>query len=111
MATIQGLAARRARALAEVVVVSTDSYSIGQGRPLPGLEAAATAQWAALQAQGVDAVDMESETVLTVGHAVGARGVAPRRAREPCDRRMTRGLSPSAAHHVAPRGARAAATS
>ena len=62
--------------LADVEVVSTDSYYLGQGRLLPGLEGPASREWTALLAQDVDALDMESETVLTVGRAVGVRAAS-----------------------------------
>lgn len=62
--------------LKEVTVASTDSYYLGQGRPLPGHEAAASARLAALRALGVDGIDMEAETVLTVARAMGLRAGA-----------------------------------
>ena len=84
--------------LADVEVVSTDSYYLGQGRLLPGLEGPASREWTALLAQDVDALDMESETVLTVGQRGRSSGrFTPRRARESCDGRVARGLRGPAA--------------
>lgn len=62
--------------LTEVTVASTDSYYLGQGRPLPGLEQTAATRISALRRLGVDGIDMEAETVLTVGRALGLRAGA-----------------------------------
>ncbi len=87
--------------LADVEVVSTDSYYLGQGRLLPGLEGPASREWTALLAQDVDALDMESETVLTVGCAVGARAASVLVVHaNRCDGRVARGLRGPAAQDV-----------
>jgi uridine phosphorylase len=62
--------------LTEVTVASSDSYYLGQGRPLPGYEEEAAARYSSLRALGVDGVDMEAETVLAVGRAMGLRAGA-----------------------------------
>ncbi|MFF5264408.1 nucleoside phosphorylase [Actinomadura viridis] len=62
--------------LTEVTVASTDSYYLGQGRPLAGYEREAAERYSALRALGVDGVDMETETVLAVGRAMGLRAGA-----------------------------------
>lgn len=60
-------------ATALIRVLSCDSYYVGEGRPVPGLEARAQARFDQVVATKVDAMDMESETVLAVGAAVGLR--------------------------------------
>lgn len=60
-------------ALTDVTVASSDSYYLGQGRPLPGYEEEAATRYRALRDLGVDGVDMEAETVLAVGAAMGLR--------------------------------------
>ncbi|MFC5746264.1 nucleoside phosphorylase [Actinomadura rugatobispora] len=62
--------------LTEVAVASADSYYLGQGRPLAGYERTAAARYEELRALGVDGVDMETETVLAVGRAMGLRAGA-----------------------------------
>ncbi|WP_344274910.1 nucleoside phosphorylase [Streptomyces hebeiensis] len=62
--------------LAEITVATTDSYYLGQGRPLPGHEARAAARMAELRQLGVDGVEMETETVLAVAGAMGIRAGA-----------------------------------
>jgi uridine phosphorylase len=69
-ATADGTAHRVGR------VATTDSYYRGQGRPLFGDEAgpaAATDPVALFAAAGALGCDMETETVLTVGRALGLR--------------------------------------
>ncbi|WP_030106581.1 MULTISPECIES: nucleoside phosphorylase [Actinoalloteichus] len=56
-----------------ITVLSCDSYYVGEGRPVPGLEDRAARRFAQVEALGVDAMDMECETVLAVGAAVGLR--------------------------------------
>jgi len=61
----------------EITILSTDSYYVGQGRPVDGLEPAAAERLGQVRGLGVDGMDMEAETVLAVGGAVGlAAGVA-----------------------------------
>lgn len=60
-----------------ITVLSADAYYAGQGRPVAGLEDAAAARLAYVRGLGVDGMDMEAETVLAVGGAVGlATGAA-----------------------------------
>ncbi|KRV49345.1 phosphorylase [Wenjunlia vitaminophila] len=62
--------------LARITVASSDTYYLGQGRPLPGLEAASAAHLAALRGLDVDGIDMETETVFSVARALGLRAGA-----------------------------------
>lgn len=54
-----------------ITVLSTDSYYLGQGRPLPRWEDRAAERIQQVERSGVDGMDMEAETVLAVGRAVG----------------------------------------
>lgn len=54
-------------------VLSCDSYYLGEGRPVTGLEELAASRAADIGALGVDAVDMECETVFAVARALGHR--------------------------------------
>ena len=61
----------------EITILSTDSYYLGQGRPVDGLEPAAAERLGRVRALDVDGMDMEAETVLAVGGALGlAAGAA-----------------------------------
>jgi uridine phosphorylase len=64
------------RPVRRVRVESVDSYYLGQGRPVPGHEEAATRRTAEVLFAQVDGLDMESETVLAVGRALGLRSAA-----------------------------------
>jgi uridine phosphorylase len=59
--------------LISIAVVSCDSYYLGEGRPLPGLEAQAAMRLAEVEALGADAMDMECETVFAVARAMGLK--------------------------------------
>ncbi|MGI5204763.1 nucleoside phosphorylase [Spirillospora sp. CA-108201] len=63
-------------ALTEITVASCDSYYLGQGRSLPGYEEQAATRYEELRSLGVDGIDMETETVLAVGRAMGLRAGA-----------------------------------
>ena len=52
-------------------VASTDSYYAGQGRPFPNSDPTPSTQLDAFRARGADAVDMEAETILILGEALG----------------------------------------
>ncbi|MEV0083827.1 nucleoside phosphorylase [Saccharopolyspora sp. NPDC050642] len=60
-----------ARPSRPITVLSTDSYYLGQGRPLPRWEDRAAERIREVERSGVDGMDMEAETVLAVGRAVG----------------------------------------
>ena len=60
----------------DITVLSTDSYYLGQARPLPGFEAVAQARLDEIRSLEVDAMDMECETVLAVGGALGMHAAA-----------------------------------
>ncbi|ASO21994.1 uridine phosphorylase [Actinoalloteichus hoggarensis] len=66
-------AASNGEAPHDIGVLSCDSYYVGEGRPVPGLEARAAARLAAIESRAVDGMDMECETVLVVGAALGLR--------------------------------------
>lgn len=67
----------RGRASREITVLSADSYYLGQGRPLDGFADAAAQRLRTVHELGVDGIDMETETVLAVGSALGlAAGAA-----------------------------------
>lgn len=54
-----------------VTAASTDSYYLGQGRPLAGLATNPEAMLRQYRHRGADVLDMEAETVLVIGKAVG----------------------------------------
>jgi len=56
---------------AAVVVASTDSYYAGQGRGYPNAPANVSDRLKMYQESGVGALDMEAESVLAIGNAVG----------------------------------------
>jgi uridine phosphorylase len=66
-------AAHRDTRLHPISVLSCDSYYVGEGRPLAGLEAAAAARMDEVQRRKPDAMDMECETVFAVARALGRR--------------------------------------
>ncbi|GAB3261542.1 hypothetical protein GCM10027562_25020 [Arthrobacter pigmenti] len=69
-----GAAARQYdESLTPVTVLSCDSYYVGEGRPLDGLEGLAEQRYAAIVAKRPDAMDMECETIFAVGKALGCR--------------------------------------
>jgi len=58
------------------LVASTDSYYAGQDRPFPNSDPASQTRLESYRNRGADAVDMEAETVLVIGNALGmASGV------------------------------------
>lgn len=59
--------------LTPISVLSCDSYYVGEGRSLPGLERAAADRLADVMRRGADALDMECETVFAVARALGRR--------------------------------------
>lgn len=59
--------------LTPITVLSCDSYYVGEGRSLPGLEKVAEARIAEVIERGADAMDMECETVFAVARALGRR--------------------------------------
>ncbi|MHB8185713.1 MAG: phosphorylase family protein [Dermatophilaceae bacterium] len=66
-------ATRYGETLEPISVLSCDSYYLGEGRPLAGMEAAASKRLKHVQGTGVDAMDMECETVFAVARALGGR--------------------------------------
>lgn len=56
-----------------ITVLSCDSYYVGEGRPLAGLEDVAADRYRAVLGLGADAMDMECETVFAVARALGRR--------------------------------------
>jgi len=56
-----------------VRVASVDGYYAGQGRAYPGSLADVAGVLEGYRAQGVSALDMEAETILVVGKAVGLK--------------------------------------
>jgi uridine phosphorylase len=56
-----------------VKVASVDGYYAGQGRAYPGAPAGVADVLEGYRAQGVSALDMEAETILVVGEAVGLK--------------------------------------
>ncbi|HEY3687358.1 MAG TPA: hypothetical protein VGL93_30255 [Streptosporangiaceae bacterium] len=76
-AALAEAAAAYGRPSREITVLSTDAYYLGQGRPVDGLADRAADRLAYVRGLGVDGMDMEAETVLAVGGAVGlAAGAA-----------------------------------
>ncbi|WP_206022637.1 MULTISPECIES: nucleoside phosphorylase [unclassified Salinibacterium] len=68
------LAAQRANErLTPITVLSCDSYYVGEGRALPGLEDVAAQRLEHVSRLGADAMDMECETVFAVARALGRR--------------------------------------
>jgi dihydroorotase len=53
------------------IVASTDSYYAGQGRPVPQIETSVEMRIQSYRDRGADALDMEAETVLVLGEALG----------------------------------------
>lgn len=58
-------------ALTPITILSCDSYYLGQGRTLPGYEEEAKARFSKVIESGADGMDMETETVFAVAHALG----------------------------------------
>lgn len=59
--------------LVPIRVLSCDSYYVGEGRRLTGLEALAERRYLEVVASGADAMDMETETVFAVAQALNCR--------------------------------------
>lgn len=59
--------------LTPISVLSCDSYYLGEGRSLPGLEQLAAHRLIEVNSSGADAMDMECETVFAVARALGRR--------------------------------------
>lgn len=57
----------------DIRVLSCDSYYLGEGRPVAGLEELAASRAANIAALGIDAMDMECETVFAVARALRRR--------------------------------------
>ncbi len=72
-AALDAAAARSGIQLAPATVLSCDSYYVGEGRPLAGFEDVAQRRLDDVLSRGVDAMDMECETVFTIARALGAR--------------------------------------
>lgn len=70
---LDAAAATHGEALTPITVMSCDSYYVGEGRSLPGLEKAAEERMADVLRRGADAMDMECETVFAVAKALGRR--------------------------------------
>lgn len=66
-------AATHGEILTPVTVMSCDSYYVGEGRSLPGLEQTAAERLSDVVRRGADAMDMECETVFAVAKALGRR--------------------------------------
>ncbi|PWB97969.1 nucleoside phosphorylase [Homoserinimonas hongtaonis] len=73
LAALNAAATRTGDSLTPITVLSCDSYYVGEGRSLPGLEAAAARRLEQVDALGADAMDMECETVFAVARALGRR--------------------------------------
>lgn len=73
LAALEAAATRAGDSLIPITVLSCDSYYVGEGRSLPGLEEAAARRLAQVDALGADAMDMECETVFAVARALGRR--------------------------------------
>jgi dihydroorotase len=58
-------------ATSSALVASTDSYYAGQDRPFPNSDPALRTRLETYSDRGADAVDMEAETILVVGKALG----------------------------------------
>jgi uridine phosphorylase len=75
-AALLAAASGSGRAHREITVLSTDSYYLGQGRALAGMEEMAERRLRHVRELAVDGMDMESETVLAISTALGlAAGV------------------------------------
>ncbi|APU16816.1 MULTISPECIES: nucleoside phosphorylase [Actinoalloteichus] len=72
-AALRAAAASAGETPHDIGVISCDSYYVGEGRPVPGLEGRAAARLAEIESRSVDGMDMECETVLVVGAALGLR--------------------------------------
>lgn len=73
IAALHGAAVRGGARLQPIRVLSCDSYYVGEGRSLPGLEDAAAARLNEIKLRRPDAMDMECETVFAVARALGRR--------------------------------------
>lgn len=73
LAALHLAAEERDTELIPITVLSCDSYYLGEGRPLPGLEDLAEQRLAEVISRGADAMDMECETVFVVARALGRR--------------------------------------
>lgn len=67
----QSLAEQGEGTAAPASVVSADSYYVGEGRAVPGLEAVAERRYAEILETDAVGIDMEAATILAVGPAVG----------------------------------------
>ncbi len=72
-AALDDAAAELGHTLTPISVMSCDSYYIGEGRPLPGLEEVARRRLDEVIARGADAMDMECETIFAVARALNRR--------------------------------------
>lgn len=73
LAALDAAAGIHGEELTPVRVLTCDSYYVGEGRPVPGLEERAARRLAHIEATGADAMDMECETIFAVARALGAR--------------------------------------
>ncbi|MDE1163347.1 MAG: nucleoside phosphorylase [Acidobacteriaceae bacterium] len=71
LAALQFAASQRGVEPIRATVASTDSYYLAQGRPVAQIASDPEALLAQYRERGADALDMEAETVLVVGKAVG----------------------------------------
>ncbi len=71
LAALRNAAKKRDITSRDATVASTDSYYLAQGRPVAGVDSDPAAVLEAYRRRGADALDMEAETVLVVGRAVG----------------------------------------
>lgn len=74
MSALQEAAGEQSVPLRAVTVASTDSYYLGQARELPGVAPKLSLE--VLRERGADALEMEAETLLVVGKAVGMQVAA-----------------------------------
>lgn len=63
----------RGTRLQQINVLSCDSYYVGEGRPLPGLEDAASNRMTKALERGAEAMDMECETIYSVARSLARR--------------------------------------
>lgn len=73
LAAIEAAAAGLGTDVYPISVLSCDSYYVGEGRDLPGLESLADARRSLIESSGAGALDMETETVYAVARAIGCR--------------------------------------
>lgn len=71
VAALRAAASALDERLRDITVLSCDSYYVGEGRAVPGLEQRARQRLDEVIARGADAMDMECETAFAVSSALG----------------------------------------